>query len=238
MNKGQMTSIILFILIIIIGIVLGFKNLAHQNGAPDTRVTLNSSENAVIEHNENAILSGVYRVDIDKSLITWTASKKVVKNYTNKGSLSVSRGELSFTDEGFLRSGSVVVDVNSLTVTSAGTDGGEGGLKDHLLSEDFFDVKQYPDASFVMNTAEGTVGKGINISGNFTIKGVTQSLEIPATITIIDDSHAQLYTHFEFDRTDFGITYNSGKFFKNLGDRMIDDIVKLEVTLFLGQEEG
>ena len=34
-----------------------------------------------------------------------------------------------------------------------------------------------------------------------------------------------------FDRTKFEITYRSGNFFENLGDRLINDYVELEVSL-------
>ena len=38
-------------------------------------------------------------------------------------------------------------------------------------------------------------------------------------------------SNLTFDRTKFEITYRSGNFFENLGDRLINDDVELEVSL-------
>jgi len=40
-----------------------------------------------------------------------------------------------------------------------------------------------------------------------------------------------LSSAIQFDRTEYGIKYGSGKFFENLGDKTIKDKVSLQVTL-------
>jgi hypothetical protein len=39
-----------------------------------------------------------------------------------------------------------------------------------------------------------------------------------------------------FDRTKFGITFGSGSFFEDLGDKMINDVVEVEFTIALKGE--
>jgi hypothetical protein len=40
-----------------------------------------------------------------------------------------------------------------------------------------------------------------------------------------------IHRNLTFDRTKFEITHRSGNFFENLGDRLINDDVELEVNL-------
>jgi polyisoprenoid-binding protein YceI len=63
-------------------------------------------------------------------------------------------------------------------------------------------------------------------TGELIIKGVTQPISFP--VRRADDKYVGKAT---FDRTKFGITYGSGSFFENLGDKVINDAVDVEFTL-------
>ncbi len=38
-------------------------------------------------------------------------------------------------------------------------------------------------------------------------------------------------TQYSFDRTEFGVTYSSGKFFQGLGDKAIDDMIVFNTNI-------
>ena len=64
------------------------------------------------------------------------------------------------------------------------------------------------------------------ISGSLTIKGISN----PVKFTLVPNGK-NYSSSLVFDRTKFEITYSSGNFFENLGDRLILDDVELEVSL-------
>jgi polyisoprenoid-binding protein YceI len=91
-------------------------------------------------------------------------------------------------------------------------DTGVAGRDQHLKSPDFFDVAKYPDLSFKSTRVERK-GKGYVLTGDLTIKGVTNPVSIPFTIAgAIKDPWGN--TRFgvdgqtTIDRTKFGISWN------------------------------
>ena len=64
------------------------------------------------------------------------------------------------------------------------------------------------------------------ITGNLTIKDISN----PVKFTLIPNGN-NYSSNLTFDRTKFKITHRSGNFFENLGDRLINDDVELEVSL-------
>ncbi|MBW7936182.1 MAG: YceI family protein, partial [Flavobacteriales bacterium] len=53
---------------------------------------------------------------------------------------------------------------------------------------------------------------------------------IPAKIDIQENAFHTVAA-FVIDRTEWDIRFNSGKFFKDLGDKMINDAIEFELTL-------
>ena len=95
-------------------------------------------------------------------------------------------------------------------------------LTGHLKSDDFFDVEEYPEASFRSTRIAAYDGEGAThqVTGNFTIRGVTKSVTFPATIDV-DDDGANASAEFTIERFDFGIEYKG----------MPDDLIRNEVLL-------
>ena len=87
-----------------------------------------------------------------------------------------------------------------------------------MKSEDFFQVEKWPTAKLVIKSV-----KGEKVKGELTIKDKTNPVEFTAK------NEKGFYTGtLKFDRTKFGMIYGSGNFFKNLGDKMIENDVTLD----------
>jgi polyisoprenoid-binding protein YceI len=86
-------------------------------------------------------------------------------------------------------------------------------LTGHLKTPDFFDVKQFPKASFTSTKIEpGATGAATHsITGNLTLHGVTKEISIPAIIVFLPDSSMTLQSNFTLNRLDFGMLYGKGK---------------------------
>ena len=101
-----------------------------------------------------------------------------------------------------------------------------GKLQKHLLSADFFDVKQFPTATFestAVRTKAGDAKWSHTVEGKLTIRGVSKQVTFPAKITTAPAFSAQ--TEFSINRKDFGIKYD-GK-----ADDLIRDGVVLKIDL-------
>jgi polyisoprenoid-binding protein YceI len=68
------------------------------------------------------------------------------------------------------------------------------------------------------------------IQGDMEIKGISQPVEFVAKIDK-EDRVLKGKANLKLDRTKWDIKYNSGKFFKNLGDKLIYDDFEIEVEV-------
>ena len=69
-----------------------------------------------------------------------------------------------------------------------------------------------------------------NIKANLTIKDVTEEITF-ALSSAEENGIITLTSSLKVDRTKFGVTYNSGNFFEDLGDYLVEDEFTLNVTL-------
>lgn len=97
-------------------------------------------------------------------------------------------------------------------------------LTGHLKSDDFFSVDRLPQATFVSTKLVRREDGRFDVTGDFTLHGVTKSLTFPATITV-GDAAVDATAEFALNRKDFGVLY-PGK----PDDLIADDVaLKLQV---------
>lgn len=90
-----------------------------------------------------------------------------------------------------------------LTIEAASVKSDSAGLDQHLKSEDFFDVDQYPTIEYVLNGVIFNSGSGeASGQGTLTFHGVTQEITTP--VTILPNG---FNTKFNISMKDFGIEY-------------------------------
>ena len=175
---------------------------------------------AVFAFSMTATAQSSKSIDVSKSSINWTG-KKVTGSHT--GTINISEGELEFNN-GRLSGGSFTIDMATIVTTDLSGDM-KGKLEGHLKSDDFFGVETYPTAQLKI-TNVGPGEGGYSVTADLTIKGKT------APVTFLAKMEGGKATaEITVDRTNYDVRYGSGKFFDNLGDRMIYDNFDLVVQL-------
>jgi len=165
-----------------------------------------------------------YTIDNGTSNVEWLA-KKVTGQHN--GTVAIKSGELK-SEGGKLVAGKFELDMNTITVLDMpAEDEYNVKLTGHLKSPDFFNVEASPVATFEIASAEPIEGAAAGaanytVKGNLTIKGITKAITFPATVAV-SAGEATANAEFEIDRTEWDIKYGSGKFFQDLGDKMIND---------------
>jgi polyisoprenoid-binding protein YceI len=180
-----------------------------------------------------AIAPTKLKVDPAASEVRWEASKKVVST-VHHGTVNIQSGEIVLAGEQ-ITGGTITLDMKSISnkdLESSPKD--KAKLEGHLKSPDFFDVEKYPTATFTIKSAkpvkDSKDGLTHDVTGDLAMKGKTQPVTIPVTITRNGDS-AEAKGKAVVDRTKYDVRYGSGKFFDNLGDKVINDDIKLDLKV-------
>lgn len=173
-----------------------------------------------------------YVLDSTGSNVEWLA-KKVTGQHN--GTVAIKSGELQ-VDSSKLTAGKFVMDMNSIIdLDIPAGDEYNAKLVGHLKSDEFFASEKHPESTFELVKAEPIAGAAAGaanytVTGNLTIKGIAKSITFPATITISPEA-VSCVAEFEIDRTQWDIKYGSGKFFQDIGDKMIYDTFVVKFNL-------
>lgn len=166
-----------------------------------------------------------YKVNVADSKVAWTGEKIAG---THTGTINVSQGALEF-DGDKLTGGSFVIDMNSIVDTDLQGEYKEK-LEGHLKSDDFFGVASYPTSQFKITSVKPAGKNKYDITGDITIKGITQKITFPAVIEV-NGKMVTATSTITVDRSKFNVKYGSKSFFDDIGDKVIYDEFKLDVTL-------
>ncbi len=161
-----------------------------------------------------------------ESQVRWEASKVTG---THWGYVPLKNATLDYSG-GKIKGGSFDMDMVNLTVEDLTDAKSKGNLTGHLKSDDFFSVEKFNTSSFKITEAKSSNGTDYTITGNLTIKGITQKVSFPAKVSLAGKK-VTATGQIKFDRTKFEIKYRSGSYFEDLADKMIYDEVKLDVKL-------
>ena len=164
-------------------------------------------------------------VDNQKSTIKWIGSKIAE---SHEGLISIQNGVL-LIDHGTLVGGDITIDMSSIQTTDM-SDKYNKKLDSHLMNEDFFDVEKHPISSIKITKATKTEANNYQIVADLTIKGITHSITFDAEVNIRKIAFFAK-AKIKIDRTKWDIKYNSGNFFKDLGDKVILDEIEFEINL-------
>ncbi len=191
---------------------------------------LTSSMEVVDNHASSSSqdLHQYYQIDTDSSHIIWKARRIA---YGHTGVIKLKQGNLGF-DGKQLTSGYFEVDMKTLEDIDLTNLSKKRQLENHLKSKDFFHVVKYPTSSFGITSARQSITDEGNyeITGDLTIKGISQEIRFPAQINL-SEGRLTSSAKITIDRTIFNIRYGSGSFFEDLGDKVIYDDIIFEIEL-------
>lgn len=144
----------------------------------------------------------------------------------HSGNIFIKEGKLFF-EEGILKGGEFLIDMNSITCTDIEDKEYNAKLVGHLKSDDFFGVKNYPTAKMVFSKVNRTKD-GYTVEAQLTIKKATH----PVRFSVVkkgEDLNAKIIV----DRSKYDVRYGSSSFFDSLGDKVIYDDFELYVDVKL-----
>jgi polyisoprenoid-binding protein YceI len=167
-----------------------------------------------------------YKADTQKSVMGWNG-KKVTGEHS--GNFKLSEGTLT-TDGGKLTGGTFTFDMNSITCTDLTDAGYNAKFIGHIKSEDFFNTAKFPTSTFKITKVTPKGGNAYDITGNMTIKGITNAVTFPATVKM-NGNMIEADGKATLDRTKYDIRYGSKSFFENIGDKAIYDDFTIDMKI-------
>jgi polyisoprenoid-binding protein YceI len=130
-----------------------------------------------------------------ESTIGFTASKVT---HTHQGGFKNFAGKINVAD-------GRIVGVPEIKIAMQSTWADDDRLTGHLKSPDFFNVQQFPVATFTATAIEQS-GTPQKVTGNLDLHGVTKSVSFPANIQVAGDA-VMVKAEFAINRRDFNINY-------------------------------
>ncbi len=177
--------------------------------------------------------------DTDTTTTTWTidpahsAVEFAVKHMmftTAKGRFQDFSGTITI-DEQNLANSTVDVTTRPASINTQSED-----RDSHLRSTDFFDAEQFPEATFHSTSIESAGDDDLRVTGDLTLKGVTQPVMLDATFQGRGTNPwGQEVLGYEartsFSRKDFGLTWNQAL---ESGGVLVSDEVRLTLEIQAG----
>ncbi len=164
--------------------------------------------------------------DIDSAHASANFAVKHLAVSTVHGTLGTVTGTASIDDKDITKSTfEASIAVKDLNTKEAKRD-------EHLRGPDFFEVEKFPVVTFKSTKVAKGKGKGIKVTGDLTIKGVTKSVTIDAELTPeVTNPFSKAKTRgftgtTAINRKDFGLAWN---FALETGGVLVGDEVKISL---------
>jgi polyisoprenoid-binding protein YceI len=151
-------------------------------------------------------LTGTYTIDPTHSRIGFVARHAMVTKV--RGSFNEFAGTGYFDAQRPSRSHlQLRIQASSIDTRNADRDG-------HLRSNDFFDMKTYPEISFASTAVEQLDPENYRVTGDLTIKGVTKSVTVDFEYTgsatdPFENQRIGLEGKTTVNRKDWGVNWNA-----------------------------
>ncbi|HLP94234.1 MAG TPA: YceI family protein [Saprospiraceae bacterium] len=211
---------------ILLMLALAFFSACQNNPKPETAAVEATPQPDTLARTAapDTSINGLFT--ITEGVVNWSGAHTLNKD-GHEGTITVENGEI-LVSQGQVKSGKVVLDMNSIGVTDIKDPGERKDLESHLKDADFFEVNKYPKAEFVFEEALSAKGDNFNtvLNGHLTMKGKKVPLTIPVSLTLNAKSLQAESPAFPINRTQWGVNFRSG-ILGTTRDKMIDDTVPL-----------
>lgn len=187
----------------------------------------------------HTMIDGDFRINTEKSIVRWTG-----RNLFNhhEGTLRLKGGNLRIHNSQF-SSGEISLDMNTLACSDLTDSGWNAALIHHLRTTDFFDIEHFPTADItitnILAIKDATNGTpNYDVTCTLTLRGISKDIAFPAVIAAESETSITAQGQIEFDRTEFGSQYGSGKLFAYLGKHIVNDCVQLHLKIIADKQES
>ena len=157
-------------------------------------------------------------INTSTSIVEWKGV--MVGIYSHNGFVSIKEGNLVWQGN-TITSGSITIDMETLTQSDSLYKTEENKLVTHLESPDFFDIANFPIATFEITSSEQSTNI---VYGNLTIRGITESEVVEDVIFDVEKKSAT--GTLKFDRQKYGVAYKGSK-----KDMLVGDEVEMTISL-------
>jgi polyisoprenoid-binding protein YceI len=195
---------------------MGLFNRSQKTVAPAAVAPFESGTTAVDD------ITGDYVLDVTHTRIGFSGRHAMVT--TVRGQFAEFEGT-AHVDTANPSASSAKVDIRAASITT-----GQADRDAHLRSADFFDVETFPELTFVATGVARVDAATWTVTGDLTIKGVTNPVSIDFESTgSARDPFGNLRVGFEgsttINRRDWGLTWNAAL---ETGGVLVSEKIKLE----------
>jgi polyisoprenoid-binding protein YceI len=162
-------------------------------------------------------------INTSESSLKWYGGDVTGKEHY--GALTFKSGSIN-TSNGKLTGGAFEIDMTSIDVQDLEGEWAEK-LEGHLKADDFFGVDNFATAYLVLTSVKESADGSFAAIGDLTIRGITN----PVDVTFTAAGSNKMTAEMTFDRSKYDVKFRSGAFFSDLGDKLILDDIKVEVSL-------
>ena len=160
-------------------------------------------------------------IKTSESSVVWKGYKVTG---SHQGNIALKAGTLEFKNN-ILAGGSFVIDMTTINTTDL-EGNSKNNLDGHLKSDDFFGVKNFPEAKLEITKVTPNGKNAYSVESNLTIKGKTNTQNF--TMSVYGNKAT---ANLKVDRTKYDIKYGSASFMDGLKDKAIYDDFDLNVDL-------
>lgn len=161
-------------------------------------------------------------IDPEKSKVIWAGTMLGI--YTHEGTLDLTEASLDLSD-GKVAGGSFTVDMNTMVATDENYNPEQGSTPEkligHLKSPDFFDVENFPTASFSITGSEGNT-----VTGMLTIRGKTHEEQVENVVITKEGDMVTITGDMTVDRKKYDVSWDSP-----VKDRVLSNDMELKIEL-------
>ena len=166
-------------------------------------------------------------IDLDSSVVKWRGTKFFGLG-SHEGIVRLRAGAVCVRG-GTVTGGAFLVDMRTIEVTDipASDPVPRRRLREHLLSEDFFFVDRYPEATLTIDRVANENRSLHRVEGRLTIRGITHPVSFYARIWELTAARARAQTKLTLNRHRWSVSYRGS----TIRDDLVDDDFTLELHL-------
>jgi polyisoprenoid-binding protein YceI len=174
---------------------------------------------------EYAALTGDYTIDTAHSRVGFVARHAMVTKV--RGSFNEFEGSIHLDGENPENSsGQVTIQAKSIDTRNSQRD-------DHLRSNDFLDMDNHAEITFVSTAIKQDDDTNFTVTGELTVRGVTKSIDIPFEFTgsatdPFGHQRVGLEGSVVINRKDYGVNWNAAL---ETGGVLVSEKVTLEIEV-------